>query len=97
MSAPLPTLRSRRSHAPARRSHTGGDSPWPEQLGHVLRPACFPARQDDLLATLVRAHAPSHLMWRLARLPRTRVFSSVEEVVEFLDSQASTGTLAEPL
>lgn len=90
MTATLPTLRSRRNH-------TTGESRWSEQLGHVLRPTCFPARQDDLLATLIRHHAPSHLMWRLTCLPRTRQFTSLAEVVEFVDGHATTSTVSEPL
>ena len=70
---------------------------WPEQLSHVLRPTCFPARQDELLATLIRHRAPSHLMWRLTCLPRTRQFSSLDEVVAFVDGHATTGTVAEPV
>jgi hypothetical protein len=70
---------------------------WPEQLSHVLRPTCFPARQDELLATLIRHRAPSHLMWRLTCLPRTRQFSSLAEVVAYVDGHATTGTVAEPV
>ncbi len=90
MTATLPTR-------PSRRHHTNGESRWSDQLGHVLRPTCFPARQDDLLATLIRHHAPSHLMWRLTCLPRTRQFTSLDEVVDFVDRHATSGTVAEPV
>jgi len=90
MTATLPTLTSPRPRSSA-------ESRWSDQLGHVLRPTCFPARQDDLLATLIRHHAPSHLMWRLTCLPRTRQFTSLDEVVDFVDGHATTSTVAEPL
>jgi hypothetical protein len=90
MTATLPTL-------PSGRPLTSDESRWSDELGQVLRPTCFPARQDDLLAVLIRHHAPSHLMWRLTCLPRTRQFTSLEEVVDFVDGHATTGTVSEPL
>lgn len=94
-----PSLRpsSRRQPRHEDRHEARHEARWPEQLSHVLRPTCFPARQDELLATLIRHRAPSHLMWRLTCLPRTRQFSSLDEVVAFVDSHATTGTVAQPV
>ena len=89
MTATLPARPS------SRRSHLDGG--WTDQLGRVLRPACFPARQDELLATLIRHRAPSHLLWRLTCLPRTRQFTSLDEVLAFVDGHAPAVTVGEPL
>jgi hypothetical protein len=89
MTATLPARPS------SRRSHT--EAGWPDQLGRVLRPACFPARQDELLATLIRHGAPSHLLWRLTCLPRTRQFTSLDEVLAFVDGHTPAATVGEPL
>ena len=95
------TLSAAPSPSPLSRHDVRDESPhearWREQLGHVLRPTCFPARQDELLATLIRHRAPSHLMWRLTCLPRTRQFSSLDEVVEYVAGHPTTGTVADPL
>jgi len=98
MTATLPATPSSRPLSRHEARHETSREPhWPEQLSRVLRPTCFPARQDELLATLIRHRAPSHLMWRLTCLPRTRQFSSLAEVVAFVDEHATTGTVAEPL
>lgn len=69
---------------------------WPEQLARALRPSCFPARQDEMLATLIRLRAPSHLLWRLACLPRTRRFGSLAEVLDYVKGHLPVGAVAEP-
>ena len=47
-----------------------------ELAGHA-----FPARRDDLLAALVRRHAPGALLWRLSRLSPQRTYLTAEDVV----------------
>ena len=69
---------------------------WAEDLGRHLPPSCFPARQDELLATLLRHRAPSHLLWRLTCLPRTRRFSSLGEVLDHVQHHATAGTAPDP-
>jgi hypothetical protein len=105
MTATLPATPSSRVHPRHQASRAEqhrpeqrrSDEHWSDQLGRVLRPTCFPARQDELLATLIRHRAPSHLMWRLTCLPRTRQFTSLDEVVAYVDGHATTGTVAEPV
>jgi hypothetical protein len=90
MTATLPAPPSPRPWAPSAPD-------WTQQLAALLRPATFPARQDELLATLLRRRAPGHLLWRLAPLPRTRRFGSLEEVLAYLDGHVPTVSVAEPL
>jgi hypothetical protein len=71
MSAPTPTA------SPA-------DQNWSSDLASFLGPGCFPTTHDHLAATLISRHAPSHLLWHLSVLPRTRQFHSVDELVEAL-------------
>jgi hypothetical protein len=94
---PTPRPLSRYETRREARREAAHEAHWPEQLSRVLRPTCFPARQDELLATLIRHRAPSHLMWRLTCLPRTRQFGSLAEVVDYVDGHATTGTVAEPV
>ena len=50
------------------------------ELRQVLARLPFPAHQDDVLAALVRRHAPSRLLWRVGSLSRTRRYHSIDEV-----------------
>lgn len=78
---------------------TNQDPDWADELATHLGPGCFPATHDRLAATLITRHAPSHLLWRLAGLPRTREFSSLEEVMDHLaqtDGPSAPKTGAEP-
>jgi hypothetical protein len=65
------------------------DRGWVDELATYLGPGCFPATHDHLAATLIRRHAPSHLLWHLSVLPRTRDFHSMAELVEALDLGAT--------
>jgi len=47
-----------------------------ESLGQVR----FPAQPDDVLAALVRRRAPSRLLWRVGRLPRTQRYHSLDDL-----------------
>ena len=78
-------------------ARTTRTAPWRADLEGMLRPECFPARQDELLATLLRHRAPSSLLWRLACLPRTRRFTGVEEVCAYIEDHAHDHTVGEPL
>ena len=57
------------------------DQGWADELAMHLSPGSFPATHDHLAATLIQRHAPSHLLWHLSGLPRTRVFQSLDELV----------------
>jgi hypothetical protein len=54
---------------------------WIRELATFLGPGCFPATHDHLTATLMGRGAPSHLLWHLSTLPRTRAFESLDELV----------------
>ena len=64
-------------------AHHDGQSPpaWADDLATYLGPAAFPAAHDQLAATLIQRHAPSHLLWLLATAPRHREFQSLDELV----------------
>jgi hypothetical protein len=70
---------------------------WRAELASRLRPHLFPANQDELLAALIRRGAPSELLWRLTCLPRTRRFTSVEELCGFVATHGPASTVAEPM
>ena len=76
-------------------STTHQDSGWPDELAAYLGPGCFPATHDHLAATLIRRHAPSHLLWHLSTAPRHREFQSLEDLVDQLD-RTPQGTFGEP-
>ena len=57
---------------------TGG---WAQECAELLAAECFPAGQDDLLAALVRQHAPSRLLRRLAAVSRERVFTDLDDLM----------------
>lgn len=68
---------------------THDDDPgWVEELATHLGPGCFPTTHDHLAATLITRHAPSHLLWHLSVLPRTREFQSLDELVAYLGQTA---------
>jgi hypothetical protein len=75
----------------------GGASPWREELERYLRPAHFPARVDQLLSTMARHRAPSHLYWRLASLPLSRTFEGLSDLTTALESQTQPLAATEPI
>jgi hypothetical protein len=72
---------------------TSRDPGWADELGTYLSPGCFPATHDHLAATLIQRHAPSHLLWHLSVLPRTRQFQSLDELVDDLAHSAPPAAL----
>lgn len=54
---------------------------WVQECAALLAGERFPARQDDLLAALVRQRAPSRLLQHLAGLSDERVFTDLEDMV----------------
>ncbi|WP_457253183.1 DUF2795 domain-containing protein [Pedococcus sp. P5_B7] len=64
------------------------DPGWADELATYVGPGCFPATHDHLAATLIQRHAPSHLLWHLSVLSRTREFQSLDELVEVLTHTA---------
>lgn len=65
--------------APARPQPAVDD--WHVDLAEALGPWAFPSRRDDLVALLLRHHAPSHLLWHLSVLPPNREFTSLDDLV----------------
>jgi hypothetical protein len=55
-----------------------------DELEHYLRPTHFPARLDQLLATLSRHRAPSRVYWLLASLPLSSTFDDLPQLLAVL-------------
>ena len=58
-----------------------------EDLRRALHAVPFPARQDDILATLVVGRSPSRLIWRAGCLSPERLYFSVDAVCAELASR----------
>jgi hypothetical protein len=70
---------------------------WRDEMAGYLGATSFPGRQDELLAALVRAHAPSRLLWRLGALPREVRFGSLTELCDFVDAHSAAPAPREPM
>jgi hypothetical protein len=66
------------------------------ELADYLPSSCFPARADEVQATLIRKHAPTSLLWVVARLPLHRRYQSLTDLVGDLDGPARTSLAPEP-
>lgn len=56
----------------------------------------FPAQQDDVLAVLVQRRASSRLLWRVGVLPRTRRYSSLDEICDDVAGASRPGAPPPP-
>ena len=72
------------------------DDEWVSECAQILVPDCFPARQDELLAALMRRRAPSRLLWHLARLDPNRVYPSLDAVVRDCQQAEAPSTARPP-
>ena len=62
-----------------------------EDLRTVLsRRVSFPARQDDLVGSLVAGRSPAKLLWRVGCLSRERLYRSPDEVCAELAARRGT-------
>ena len=60
---------------------TNSGSEWHLELAGYLRPDCFPARGEQVLAALIGQRCPSRLLWHLSSLPQSRRYTSMDEVL----------------
>ena len=51
-----------------------------QDLRGVLRRVSFPARQDDIVGSLVAGRSPAKLLWRVGCLSHERLYLSADEV-----------------
>ena len=58
-----------------------------EDLRAALHGLLFPARQDDILATLVAGRSPSRVLWRAGQLSPERLYLSIDQVCAELESR----------
>jgi hypothetical protein len=61
-------------------SRTGFEDDDVDAIRGELAQVSLPATQDDLLAHLIARHVPVRLVRRLAGLPRTERYSSLEDI-----------------
>jgi hypothetical protein len=66
------------------------------ELGDYLSARCLPATRDELQAMLVRHHAPTRLLWQLARLAPTTTYTSLDEVYAAVEAPAAPSVPREP-
>jgi hypothetical protein len=52
---------------------------------------------DQLLSTMARHRAPSHLYWRLASLPLSRTFEDLSDLTAALEGQTQPLGATEPI
>jgi hypothetical protein len=71
--------------------------PLGDELEQHLRSAGFPARQDELQASLIRRHAPTSLLWLIGALPPDRLYSTVDQVLQDLDGPPVDHISREPM
>jgi Protein of unknown function (DUF2795) len=81
---------------PADLPTAGPGTGWRDDLARLLHPTVFPARQDELLAALIRHRAPSHLLWRLTCLPRTRRYATLDELSDYVAGHTPEHTVQVP-
>lgn len=91
-----PTTQDRRDARPATRPSHRRD-PLGDELAQHLRTAGFPARQDELQASLIRRHAPTSLLWRIGSLPPDRLYATVDQVLRDLDGPPVAHISREPM
>ena len=84
-----PTSTTRPLH-PARIDQLGQD------LARHLGASAFPTRADQLMAALIRAHAPSALLWPLSTLPYGRVYADLDQVVSDVETRVPGPALLPP-
>jgi hypothetical protein len=71
--------------------------PWLLELRQQLDSAYFPATRDDLLALMLRRHAPARLLGLLGCLPWQQAFDSAEQVASYVAGHLrDTGALYQP-
>ena len=67
-----------------------------EDLRAALARLPFPALQDEVIAALVNRRAPSRLLWRAGSLSRTRLYRSLDEVLDEISSPRGHGSPPPP-
>ncbi len=63
---------------------TSVGEPWVHEFQQFLDLAYFPATRDDLLALLLRQHAPARVLGLMSCLPCQEWFDSAEQVASYL-------------
>lgn len=66
------------------------------QLDEYLSDRCLPATRDELQALLVQRHAPSWVLWELARLPENRRYSDLDQLYAALEAATAPTLPREP-
>ncbi len=67
---------------------THEDQTWRTELRRWLAPAAFPCTSEDATACLLRAHAPSGLVWRVGLVPAQMRFASLDLLIAGIDAHS---------
>lgn len=70
------------------RSFGSDEATWRDELAAVLGPTTFPCTNQDAKVTLLRAHAPSRLIERLATTQPELRFASLESLIDYIDAHS---------
>ncbi len=62
---------------------------WRDELASLLGPTTFPCTSQDATVNLLRAHAPSRLLWRLNAAPPQQRFSSLDSLIAYIDAHSN--------
>jgi hypothetical protein len=82
MTTTNPSVEVTGSYAPA-----GADASV--DLEEFVSTKCFPTTRDSLLAALIGRHAPTPLLWQVARLSPYRTYADLQDVRDALTSDLS--------
>lgn len=69
---------------------------WRDDLLTFFGPKSFSAGCDDLVASLIRHHAPSRMPWHLSVLPQGRRFDILRELPAELGDDATDAVGVRP-
>lgn len=65
------------------------EATWRDELANLLGPTTFPCTSQDATVNLLRAHAPSRLLWRLNAAPPQLRFTSLDSLIAYIDAHSN--------
>ncbi len=65
------------------------EATWRDELANLLGPTTFPCTSQDATVNLLRAHAPSSLLWRLNAAPPELQFASLDSLIASIDAHSN--------
>lgn len=71
------------------RNPDSDEATWRGELASLLGPTTFPCTGQDATVNLLRAHAPSRLLWRLNAAPPQLRFTSLDLLIAYIDAHSN--------